>query len=292
MHALSAAFFVCLVSSAIAQTQKPLSEDGNIQSQLGEIFSAGEYRFTGGMYQEELFRYRIFIPETASDDSELPMLVWLHGHGESGRDNLIHLRWFDRILQRLDDLSEYRFYILAVQYPPENPRWFFDHGKPDPSLAKSGEMCELVKEILDQERNDRRIDDDRIYLAGVSNGAAGCWEFAMRYPDLFAAVVPMGSPDIDSTRLNKLIHTPFWVFNNSADPISPLPPIQHAVDELKSIGGQVKLTICEGSDHDCWTAAFSKHQAMDWMLAQRKGQVPVDPWPDPEKSFELNLIKN
>jgi predicted peptidase len=264
---------------------KLVSADGNVQQRIGEIFTELEHYYTGGRYDNELFRYRLFIPEAARNGSEkFPVLVWLHGHGENGRDNLIHLRWFDRILQRVEDLSQYRFFILAVQYPPELPVWFREHGDPVPGVT-SDDMCELVVEILRDLMETHPMDRDRIYLAGVSNGAAGCWETAMRYPELFAAVVPMASADIDESRLEKITEIPLWVFNNSDDPISPLQPIQAAVDELKQLGGIVHLTVGEGAKHDCWTTAFCDYDVMSWMLSNRRGspQPPSESSKNPRK---------
>jgi predicted peptidase len=268
-------FIVCLNSSVVQGAE--ISFDGNVQLQIADIFIEKEYHFTGGEYHDELFKYRLFVPEASSLGERLPILIWLHGHGENGRDNLIHLRWFDRILTRREDLSDYRFFILAVQYPPENSRWFRNHGDSVPSVDKTDDMCELVREVFLELSSEYPIDGERVYLAGVSNGAAGCWEFAMRYPELFAAVVPMASPDIDSTRLHKITRVPIWVFNNSDDIISPVGPIEAAVEKLNGLGGSAYLTVCEGTKHDCWTAAFCDYDAMAWMLANRKSSpMPVE----------------
>ncbi len=52
------------------------------------------------------------------------------------------------------------------------------------------------------------IDQDRVYMVGISMGGFGTWEFAARGPDLFAAAVPMAGFS-DPTQLNKIDHIPF-----------------------------------------------------------------------------------
>ena len=37
------------------------------------------------------------------------------------------------------------------------------------------------------------VDQNRVYLAGASRGGWVCWEIAMSYPELIAAVAPMGA---------------------------------------------------------------------------------------------------
>ena len=39
-------------------------------------------------------------------------------------------------------------------------------------------------------RNHYPIDDDRIVMRGFSMGGAACWQFAVHYPDMWAAAAP------------------------------------------------------------------------------------------------------
>ena len=117
-----------------------------------------------------------------------PLLVWLHGYGENGLDNERQLKWLDLILDDPDHVEKYRFFILAVQCAPGDPAWYRNS-----KTATPADMLAAAMDVLHKVMQDYPVDLDRICLAGVSTGGSACWEMAMRYPDVFAAVVPMAS---------------------------------------------------------------------------------------------------
>ena len=48
-----------------------------------------------------------------------------------------------------------------------------------------------VLRVLRDVRTAYNVDPDRIYLTGLSMGGGGTWHIGLRYPDLFAAIVPV-----------------------------------------------------------------------------------------------------
>ena len=60
------------------------------------LFSDLNFSYTGRGYKEREFRYRLFVPSPASGEGsekkKWPLLLWLHGKGESGDDNQSQLR--------------------------------------------------------------------------------------------------------------------------------------------------------------------------------------------------------
>lgn len=56
------------------------------------LYSDLHFLYTGRGYRDRPFRYRLFVPHTASPADRRPLLVWLHGKGESGDDNRSQLR--------------------------------------------------------------------------------------------------------------------------------------------------------------------------------------------------------
>lgn len=262
-----------------------VSLDGNVQTRMEKVFQEFEHGYTGEEYQNESFKYRLFIP-TSSEQEKLPILLWLHGAGEYGRDNLLHLRWFDRIFIDSDHLEKYPFFVLAVQYPRENPMWFRSTRGWARGKSPKDDMGEIAIDVLRSVMKKYPIDSDRVYVAGISDGGGGCWEIVSRHPDLFAAAMPMAGGPTNSSILQKLIKVPIWAFNNSNDHLSPVEPIQQAVNEINRLGGIAHLTSDEGTVHDCWTAAFLNHDVVEWMLHQRRGsfcwhrpgQRPLNLW--------------
>lgn len=117
------------------------------------------------------------------------------------------------------------------------------------------------------------VDQGRIYVAGVSSGGSGCWEMALRYPKLFAAIAPMSSAGGDTSRASRLKNIPIWAFHNLDDDQTPPDGDKAMVATVNSADGDAYLTFppTPGWKHDSWTAAIKKYDILAWMLAQRCG---------------------
>ena len=63
----------------------------NYQPEFMALFTTLEFRYSGGGYQNELFRYRLFIPSISDRNDKKPLIVWLNGFGEAGDDNIQQL---------------------------------------------------------------------------------------------------------------------------------------------------------------------------------------------------------
>src|SRR5690606_39617091 len=50
---------------------------------------------------------------------------------------------------------------------------------------------EPLMKLLDQARQRFNVDDDRVYLAGLSMGGYGTWKLGTTYSEHFAALIPI-----------------------------------------------------------------------------------------------------
>lgn len=238
-----------------------------------EMFDDLEYRYTGTVYRDELFRYRLFVPSAATMRNRMPLIVWLHGKGEAGDENLGQLRWLEQtVFEHPWERRRYPFFLLAVQCPLDNAIWTSENNS-----SRRDDMIEVAKAILDQTIRDYPIDSDRVYLAGISSGGSGCWELAARYPHYFAAVVPMASSGLASGRINNLLDVPVWAFHCKGDPGTPVQGVQSTTIALKAAGGNVHLTELDAASHDCWTPAFADYHLVDWLLTQQRHSASPPP---------------
>jgi predicted peptidase len=221
------------------------------------------------------------------------LLLWLHGARERGDDNLEQLRWMELVLAALPP-DENDYFVLAVQCPPDETSWFHQRGFPLCDCAEDGgtETITVAMAILDQVLAEQPVDEDRIYVSGVSSGGDACWEIAMRYPERFAAAVPMAAGGGDLARVDLLTQLPIWAFHAREDDLSP-EGVQELVAALKAAGGRAELTLVDNAvhsppgvlhNHDCWTGAIKHFEAMNWLFGQRRGAVfalppGISPWP-------------
>lgn len=251
-----------------------------IPSYVIDLFESRSINYSGGRYQDADLAYRLFVPPLVEITEQYPLLVWASGYGERGNDNVGQLMHLDHLLDDPSNPEKFPFFVLAMQNPPDSGRWADSSGVPKPD-----EPATILVEILEQTIRDCPIDEDRIYLSGVSSGGTACWEIALRHPNKFAAIVPMASSGTPAPkdRLKLLTRVPIWAFHCTEDPSMPPTTVRSTVATLSEVGGRVHLTEIEEESHDCWTAAFRDYRVMEWMLSHSRksnsGYLPGEvPW--------------
>jgi dienelactone hydrolase len=126
--------------------------------------------------------------------------------------------------------------------------------------------------VLDDVTRRHTIDDDRIYLAGISHGANRAWQYACRHPGRFAGLLSMAAGPISKEEACNLGDLPIWAFQSAHDRPTPVGQLQELVGRENSQDPIVTVTVVNSAAHDCWTLALTKFRAWRWLLDQRRGQ--------------------
>ena len=178
---------------------------------------------------EENMNYIVAHPEKYD---RLPLLVYLHGAGERGR-NIEHLyrHGVARMIYEGHD-------IPAVVLCPQCPARFIWNN-----------MVKELKVLIDRVAKDYKVDTDRIVLTGSSMGGYGTWEMGMCYPETFAAIAPVAGGGV-CWRTSKLKSTPVLAYHGDADTVVPYSQSEIMVESLKKDGGNVTLTNMAGQGHN------------------------------------------
>ena len=199
--------------------------------------------------------YLLYLPDD-HEEADYPLILFLHGSGERGTD-LDQIKLFG-LTQKIESGDDVTFIVIAPQCPPDT-RW--------------ESYLPALKDIVDTVVDHYRVDTTRIYCTGLSMGGAGTWSLTTAYPDLFAAAIPicgrermeLGYPE----RLQRITHLPVWCFHGDADPVVPVESSIYLTKHLREYGGNPKLTIYEGVDHDSWTQTYANPDIYDWLLEHR-----------------------
>lgn len=200
--------------------------------------------------------YLMYLPKQYEEDKEKswPLILFLHGRGESFGPLSLVAKWGPPMFaQRGDDLP----YILVSPQCPGDGRWSDDTRQ------------EQLAKLLDTVAKSYRVDQDRVYLTGLSMGGYGSWTLAARSPDRFAAIVPVcGGGDVgDAEKLKSL---PIWVFHGDQDKAVPFSRSVEMVDAIRGAGSaKVRFTSLEHVGHNCWSSAYAMPELYDWMLQQK-----------------------
>ena len=216
--------------------------------------------------------YRLFRPEQAG---KMPLVVYLHGRGGMGDDNLKQLEFGNIFGTRvwLFPESQKRFpcYVVAPQTDRGWIKYDFTQ-EPAKELPGFGDGNRVALEIVDSLRREFAIDERRIYVAGNSMGGAGVWNMLANRRHFFAAAVvccAAVSPD-DGTGS---IETPLWNFHGDSDQIVPVSSSRDRIAARRNAGGHPLYTEYVGVDHDGATGlAFTEPELVKWVFAQRRSR--------------------
>jgi predicted peptidase len=128
---------------------------------------------------------------------------------------------------------------------------------------------EALNALLDEIVSRYAVDQDRIYLTGVSMGGAGTWRLASAHPERFAAIAPIcGWGDLGMAYRMK--NMPVGVFHSAKDDLLPLQASQEMVEALKQLGNEAKFTLYPDAGHDAWTETYNSPALFEWFLKQKR----------------------
>jgi predicted peptidase len=230
-------------------------------SSLAFSMASGEEPAPGKQVEQEFktsegksIRYLLYLPKAYDSKEKWPLLLFLHGRGESDGPLSIVKKWGP---PRLIDRGEnFPYIVVSPQCPPNPESW------PQP-----GQQALLVA-LLDHITNSCKVDQDRVYLTGLSMGGYGSWRLAADHPERFAAVVPIcgaGKP-ADAEKLKFL---PIWVWHGTEDPAVPFQRSVEMVEAIKQAGSTtIRFTTLEGVGHNSWEAAYATPELYQWLDKQ------------------------
>ena len=230
-------------------------------------FSFNKYAGTKG----DTLRYRLLYPDYDTL-RRYPLVIFLHGSGERGNDNDAQLKWGVMNFATDQAMVMHPALVVAPQCP-DGQDWanISENEKTREITLKNSPTrpMELVIELIHNLVNTMPVDSNRIYITGLSMGGYGTWEAIERYPNLFAAAVPVCGGG-DATRVAQIAHIPTWIFHGSED--SGVNP-QYATDMATALikaGAHPGLTMYPGTGHFSWLAAYSDPLMLEWMFRQHK----------------------
>lgn len=216
------------------------------------------------------YPYQLFVPRGYDADTtrRWPLVIFLHGSGERGSDlEIVKKNGPPRIVAQHPGSP---FILVSPQLEQvEGNRW--DVAKLDALLADL--------------RRRYRIDASRIYLTGLSLGGYGAWAWALRRPDLFAALVPVAARSEDASANPCLLKDmPIWAFHGDQDDVVDPQAGFAIVKAIDACKGTVRprMTIYPQMTHGSWEPAYDDPAMWRWLLEQRRA-APAPGEPEPIK---------
>ena len=193
-------------------------------------------------------KYLLYKPTDYDDAKPSPLLIFLHGAGERGDDlELVKIHGPPKLIEQGIDLP----FVVASPQVALNEWW-------SPST-----VIWLLKDIQSR----LNIDPKRVYLTGLSMGGYGTWETSSKYPNIFAAIVPICGRG-DPAMAERIKHIPTWIFHGAKDDVVPIKYSEAMYDALKQYGN-AEFTVYPEANHDSWTETYANMKLYEWLLSHK-----------------------
>jgi predicted peptidase len=233
-----------------------------------------ELRFDAQQYVSEgdTLNYRISFPDFSGSQS-YPVVIFLHGGGERGDDNVSQLKWGVQNFATDQVMMTYKPIVIAPQMP-EEASWsnftgqFEDEDEPLRLADTPSRPLEMTMEVLDQVIENSSVDTTRIYITGMSMGGYGTWDAIARWPDRFAAAVPVCGGG-DPTTANRIAEVPVWAFHGADDTVVVPEESRKMITALREAGANPGYTEYPGVGHFSWLQTYKDKYMMAWLFSQR-----------------------
>ncbi len=198
--------------------------------------------------------YQLHLPKDyGHEEKKWPMIFFLHGAGGRGDD----LRLLDNHQGPSKIIKNHKDFPFIIVFPqcPKDSWWPKQH--------------EVLINLLDEIIQKYDVNERRIYLTGQSMGGFGSWYLGCDYPERFTAIAPIcGGGDPLSARYLK--NVPVRAYHGAKDYLVPLEKCTLMVDELKKVGGDVRLTLYPEAGHNIVPLVYNDPDYYEWFLKYQK----------------------
>lgn len=214
--------------------------------------------------------FRIYVPPACLGHAGCPLLLFLHGAGETGTDNQ-------------SQLGNAANGAMQLVYPARQAQQPMIMVAPQCCLGEGGQwggQKNRLIDVLEQVRSEFSYDTGRIYLTGISMGGGGALDLIGSYNGLFAAIVPV-CPHTGYTAGDAAwARTPAWFFHAVDDGTVTVAHSRNHVAALRAAAGDPLYTEFATGGHAIWTRTYASARLFGWLIAQRLGQpnVAVEPY--------------
>jgi len=211
----------CLLLSMILATQSQAADAdyGKAKPEMAAVI----IKLEAGLIESPVkMPWRLFVPKEASKEKLLPLVVFLHGAGMRGTDNVgpMSLAW-KFIMPEAQ--AKNPCFVFAPQVAVAH-RWVdqnFNLGPYDSDKAKITAEMTAALAMVDKLIKERPIDPKRVYVVGQSMGGYGTWDAMIRRPDLWAAGVPICGGG-DPAKAASIKSIPIWAWHGEKDTNVPV----------------------------------------------------------------------
>ena len=220
---------------------------------------------------KDTLRYRLLLPKNYNPKVKYPLMISLHGSGHRGYDNEKQLLYTNDLF--LDSLNreKYPCFCFLPQCPPPPIAWSFMDRFVQPVIfpPTATVPMKLTISTIHELIKNYPIDENRIYITGLSMGGCGTYDIVIRNPDMFAAAAPICGW-IDTSKASVIKDVPIWIFHGDSDNVVSVNYSRNMVKALKNAGGNPRYTEYPNVNHASWVYAYKEPDFLEWMFSHKR----------------------
>lgn len=223
--------------------------------------------------------FRLKFPKSyGNPDSagkKYPIMVFFHGAGEPGcsnnggvYNNEVQMTHGGKYFRDLVDNNKFDGFLF---YPQVNAgstcsgNW---------GVAPYSPYYNCVNGALDSLTKYVRVDADKVFVDGLSNGGAAAWSMTATYPQRVAKAAPSAAAT-GSTNYGDFVHIPIWFASGGKD-TNPTQGFSEAVyNALKNVGSDIRYTLYPDAGHSVWTYHWNEPDFVPFMNSIHKANPLV-----------------
>lgn len=235
--------------------------------------------------------HAVYVPGNYRAAEKYPLVIVLHGNGGQGSDNRTYKSEFYAKLLADPKIQAERPHFIYVPQCPAGQTWvsspWASGSYSVDKVAASQSMAKLT-DVLAGLLKEFSIDENRIYVIGISMGGQATWDLLCRHPKMFAGAVPICGCG-DSSKASLLGSVGIWAFHGSDDPTVPVRSDREIMANFEKAGTKVLRLTADPAEqptqkhiyseykvgHNVWDQAIALNRyVVPWLFSQSRAANP------------------
>ncbi|PTX44256.1 phospholipase/carboxylesterase [Christiangramia gaetbulicola] len=227
--------------------------------------------------ENDTLNYRVLFPDNFSEDEKYPVVLVLHGAGERGDDNEAQLVHGSDLFLKAETRKNFPAIVIFPQAPKED-YWAkvevkrdtmpfqFDFKNTEAPTKSLNMVMRLMDSVVEQEF----VNDQKVYVGGLSMGGMGTYEIIYKKPEMFAAAFAIcggANPEIADSYSEGFN---IWIFHGEKDDVVPPRLSKEMARVINHKGGNAKLSLYPNDNHNSWDSAFSEPYLLPWLFSKER----------------------
>ncbi|HTS25111.1 MAG TPA: alpha/beta hydrolase-fold protein [Bryobacteraceae bacterium] len=216
--------------------------------------------------------YALYLPKSFDPAKKYPLVVSLHQEESNHR---LNLRTLFGVVTRLGgepDTQDLRYFppVRDVDFLIACP---YARG----TMGYQGVAEKDVYDMIADVKRRFPVDEDRVYLTGISMGGAGALWLALTRPDVWAAVAPvcpLPAGAATEELAGNALQLPIRLFHGDQDPIAPVSSSRAWQRRLQDQGVSADYLEFPGARHNAWELAYRNEAIFDWFAKFHRNRFP------------------